>query len=253
MNLSTLPLTLQSARHSPWCSRLGLAAVLLCVLIGLLATGVVRETPTAEDHETLIRFRIIDGGDVGAAQRLDVAGQRQLLQRIVYRVHASVHHLEPLPQGRTREPLDVLQADTGVCFDRSRVIEQAARLAGFEVRRVFLLYGGWRKLLSSGGPSHTLVEARSRQGWVFLGTLSPVTGFVDDGSVWAVKDLKAEAVKGGSLFKQYAWNEIIPTDFLPIYGLYSRHGGHFPPYTPVPDFSPRQVFQAGFGLRIDSF
>lgn len=251
MSSSTLPLTLLLARHLPWPSRLGFAAAVACVLLGFLATGAVRETPPAEDRAALGRFGIIDGRDVGAAPKLDAAAQRQLLQRIVRRVHASVHRLEPLPLGRTREPLDVLQADTGVCFDRARIIEQAARLAGFEVRHVFLVYGGWRKLLTAGGPTHTLVEANSRQGWVFLGTISPVTGFAEDGRVWAVKDLRAEAIKGGSVFKIRAWNEIIPMDFLPIYGLYSRHGGHFPPYTPVPDFSPRQVWQTKLGLNVD--
>lgn len=251
MTSSTSPMTLRIVRHMHWPAWLGLAAAAACGVLVFLATGVVSETPTAEDRDTLVRFGIIDGGDVGRAQQLDAEGQRLLLQRIVLRVHASVHHLEPLPLGRTREPLDVLQADTGVCFDRSRVIEQAARLAGFEVRRVFLVYGGWSKLLSAGGPTHTLVEARSRQGWVFLGTLSPVTGFAADGRVWSVKDLRAEAINGGSALKQYKWNEIIPMNFLPIYGLYSRHGGHYPPYTPAPDFSPRQVWQAGLGSQIE--
>lgn len=223
----------------------------MLVLVGFLATGAIVEAPTPEDREALLSYGIIGARDIGIAPLLDADGQRRLLTGIVQRVHASVHRLEPLPNDRTREPIDVLRADTGVCFDRSRVIEKAARLAGFEARRVFLVYGGWPSLLLPGGATHTLVEVRVRQGWVFLGTLTSVTGFAGDGRVWSVKDLKADVIKGGGALRQNAWIEIMATNFLPVYGLYSRHGGHFPPYTPVPDYSPRQMLQAGLGFRID--
>lgn len=220
-------------------------------MLCFLATGAVTEAPTAEDRDALLQYGIINAQDLGAGPVLDDDGQRRMLTRIVQRVHASVQHLDPLPNERTREPIDVLRANTGVCFDRSRVIEKAARLAGFEARRVFLVYGGWPRLPFPGGPTHTLVEVRVRQGWVFLGTLTPVSGFAGDGRVWAVKDLRADVAKGGGALKKNAWIEVMSTDFLPVYGLYSRHGGHFPPYTPVPDYSPRQVWRAGLELLAD--
>jgi hypothetical protein len=238
-------------RRQPRLRRRYALAALMLALLGFLATGAVQEAPTPEDREALLRFGIIGGPDLGVAPLLDADDQRRLLTRIVQRVHASVDRLDPLPNDHAREPIDVLNAGTGVCMDRARVIEKAARLAGFEARRVFLVYGGWSKLLLPGGPTHTLVEVRVRQGWVFLGTLTPVTGFSGDGRVWAVKDLRADVIKGGRTLRQNAWAEVIATDFLPVYGLYSRHGGHYPPYTPVPDYSLRQMWQAGLGLRID--
>lgn len=245
LGLGELPYRRQARRR-----RYALAALMLA-LLGFLATGAVQEAPTPEDRDALLRYGIIGAADLGIAPLLDADGQRLLLTRIVRRVHAAVHRLDPLPNEHTREPIDVLRADTGVCFDRSRVIEKAVRLAGFEARRVFLVYGGWRSLLQPGGPTHTLVEVRARQGWVFLGTLTPVTGFAADGRVWAVKDLRADVNRGGRALKQNAWAEVIATDFLPVYGLYSRHGGHFPPYTPMPDYSPRQMWQAGLGFQTD--
>lgn len=225
-----------------------LAALIGTLALGaLVATGIVTEAPSADDQAALIEFQIIGRGDLGQAGLLDQAGQRESLTRIVQRVHAAVPRLEGLPNGQPREPRAVLQARSGVCFDRSRVIEQAARLAGFDVRRVFVLYGGWSQLLAAGGPTHTLVEVRTRQGWVALGTLTSMTGFANDGRVWSVQDLQSDALAGGKQLLANGWREIIPTNFLPLYGLYSRHGGQYPPYTPVPDFSPRQMLQAWWG------
>lgn len=232
--------------HKPHRSRLLLPAALVGVLAlgAFLATGVVSEVPGIDDQAALIEYGIIGRGDLGQAGVLDHRGQRELLTRIVRQVHAAVPRLEALPNGQPREPRAVLQAGSGVCFDRSRVIEQAARLAGFDVRRAFVLYGGWSKLLAAGGPTHTLVEVRTNQGWVALGTLTSMTGYAEDGKVWSVQDLRADAAVGGRQLQANGWREIIATDFQPIYGLYSRHGGQYPPYTPVPDFSPRQMLQA---------
>ena len=217
------------------------------VVLAFLASGVVREAPTRDDIAALLTYRVMDVLDIGRAESLDMAGQQALLSDIVQRVHASIGRLDPLQLGQPREPSDVLKAGTGVCFDRSRVIEKAARLAGFETRRVFLLYGGWRQLLIPQTPSHTLVEAKTRRGWVFLGTLTPVSGFAPDGRVWSARDLQGDVAIGSKHLVAYGWREVLPRDFVPLYGLYSRHGGHYWPYTPMPDFSPQQVLQGMLG------
>lgn len=217
----------------------------------LAATSIVAEVVTREDEAALLEYRVLDATDIGRARGLDAASQRELLTRIVARVHAVVQRTEPLPTVRAREPRNVLDAATGVCFDRARVIEKAARLAGFETRRVFLLYGGWRRALVANSPGHTLVEVRTSGGWVFAGTLTAVTGFARDGRVWAARDLRADIGDGAQQLRAEGWTEVLDTDFVPLCGLYSRHDGHYPPYTPMPDCAPRQMFAAWWNKPSD--
>lgn len=223
--------------------RLASGVILAAALVttAYLATGVVPQTPTAEDRQVLVLTGVLGHADIDRAQQLDFAGQQALLTRIAAAVQRSITGLEPLPPEHAREPSDVLRARSGLCFDRARVIEKALRLSGFEVRRVFLLYGGWRNLFTAGSPTHAMVEVRTARGWVFVGTLSPMLGIDLEGRTWSMADLRNDAAHGGQAMKRNGWGEVIPMDFVPLTGLYSRTGLHYWPYTRMPDFSPVQV------------
>lgn len=204
----------------------------------------VPESITEDDVSALLEFGILESKDFRAHEHSSEISQRRMLETIVKRVHQRIGRFDPLPIGARREPRDVLEAGSGVCFDRARLIEKAVRATGMNTRRVFLLYGGWRNLLLPGTPTHALVEVETPKGWVFLGTLSPVTGYADDESVWNVSRLLSNITTGSDIVKRQRWNEILSTEFVPLYGVYSRHGGHYPPYTPMPDYSPSQIWDA---------
>lgn len=164
-------------------------AVLCAGLLVLAATGLVSERVTAQDRQALLAHNIVYPYELNAQHGWTLEQQQSALKALVGRVHARVTAFEPLAAERTREPADVLAAGTGACFDRARVIEKAARAMGFQARRVFLLYGGLLLAVKPGGPSHASVEVRWNGRWVFLGTLTPITGFAADGSVWSVTEL----------------------------------------------------------------
>ncbi len=220
----------------------GLVALLFLMgSLGCLWTGSVNNAVRSEDLHAMIQFGILKPHEIAAANRWGSMQQQTALMELVRRVHSTVTKFEGIENGQDREPLDVLQRSSGVCFDRARVIEKAATAMGFETRRVFLVYGGWSQLLKPGGPTHTLVEVKWQGVWVFLGTLTPVTGFAKDGHAWSVSDLRILASTDPLRLRTFGWKEILPRDFLPVVGLYSRHGQHYPPFTPVPDFSPGQM------------
>ncbi|OYU45123.1 MAG: hypothetical protein CFE44_09205 [Burkholderiales bacterium PBB4] len=213
-------------------------------LLAFLFSGLVSEAPTQDDRNALLESGIVDDSQIGIAEQMDWESQKAILRRMLVSVHGKISRFDAIPNGSEREPRLVLANRSGVCFDRARVIEKAARLLGFDARRVFLLYGGWRNLLTAGSKSHTLVEVRTYRGWVFLGTLSPVSGFDADGEPWDVSDLAADAARGGRELKRNQWNEVLVEPFVPLYGIYSRTGFQYWPYTPMPDYSIRQIISS---------
>jgi len=220
--------------------RCGLA-VLVVLVVGFVASGVVPGSPTDEDRRSLLAAGVLDITDIDHAQQLDYPGQAALLTKVVEVVHQRIPGLSPIPPEHEREPEDVIKARSGLCYDRARLIEKALRLAGFEVRHVFLLYGGFKNMLSAGSPTHAMLEVRTAKGWMFVGTLTPVLGLDADGRIWSMADLRSDAASGGAAIKRNGWIEVIPTDFVPLIGVYSRNGKHYWPYTAMPEYSPTQV------------
>ena len=139
-----------------------------------------------------------------------------------------------------REPRDVYQARSGLCYDRSRVIEKILRYAGFATRHVFILStegfrSGLSAIVTAGTASHAVTEVRTSRGWLV----------VDSNSPWLALDIAGnprsiEAFQPGDEGVSVRWKEKPPTaiyerPMVAIYGLYSRHGRFLPPYNPLPD------------------
>lgn len=220
--------------------RLGSVALIYSLVL-LIALKSVQQELTNEDRQSLIGNGIINSLEINRAASLDYESQAEIIKSIQARVHAKVRGFEPIPLRRPREPEQVLAEMTGVCFDRARVIEKAMRLAGFSVRRVYLLYveggkGFLSTLLSSGVPSHTLIEVKTVHGWAFVGTLTNANGLTAQHPL-AARDVRGQIRRMG----RSGWKEILDRDFTPIVGLYSRHGQHYAPYLPFPDISIKQM------------
>lgn len=213
----------------------------ICALITLIALSDVRQGVTNEDRQSLLTNGIVNLIEVDRAASLNYADQAAQIKTIQARVNAKISGFEPIPIKHSREPDAVLSKQTGVCFDRARVIEKALRLSGFTVRRVYLLYSEKERsllhtLLSSGIPSHTLVEVKTAKGWAFVGTLTNANGLTGS-RPQSVRDVRELILKNG----RSDWKEILDQDFTPLVGLYSRHGQHYWPYLPFPDISVRQM------------
>jgi Transglutaminase-like superfamily len=209
---------------------------MLCgALIGALITSFlwwqnVDTDPTPEDR---------------AATRAILAPSYQKELDLIRYVQAQVLARSPenrsIPKGQTRELADVMREGRGLCFDRSRAIEKALESLGFETRHV-AVYGSLLAALLPGIASHALSEVRTTRGWML----------VDSVSLWIGIDANQEPVSADRLSAAGAdgidWpqdqppiNELFEQDFVHVYGLFSRHGQFYPPWTPFPDVNWREL------------
>jgi hypothetical protein len=156
---------------------------------------------------------------------------------------------EGIPFGQQREPKELYEAKTGLCFDRSRVIEKIFRYSGFEARHVFMLSkehtGSWIKaVITTGVSSHAVTEVLTSKGWLI----------VDSNAQWVSTDSEGRPVSIEKI--RYAVEYSVPIrwgaeppstiyrkPFTFIYGLYSRHGYFYPPYNGIPDVNYGELLQ----------
>lgn len=199
--------------------------------------------------------RLLDGG-VGAVAQDDFAAQIAFIRTLQEALAEKVPGMTPIPRGASREPADLLNAQSGLCHDRSRMIEKALRLHGFKVRHVALyqidpdlpLVG---KLLALARtrelPSHSVTECRTTRGWLVVDSNHAWASLDADGnpvplSRWLEERQDAGAAGGAPP----EWGDAPPEPFysrpfVPVYGLYSRHGRFYPPYNPIPDVNWREM------------
>lgn len=230
-----------------------LKALALLVAGGLIAGGAavhnVDTAPTAEDR-TYAGLILERAGYVPGT--LAHPGGFDAEIAAVLAVQDAVLDATPLgrglPIGHTREPKDIAEAGQGLCFDRSRAIEKILATLGMETRHLAIYaigkQGRLRALLTPGVDSHAVTEVRTARGWIAVDSNARWIGLDAEGRVWSV-----EALRARDPFT-VAWDPRVPErlswaqfagPFTYVIGLYSRHGGFFPPYTPVPDVNYAQL------------
>jgi arylamine N-acetyltransferase len=156
---------------------------------------------------------------------------------------------EGLPFGQQREPKELYEAKTGLCFDRSRVIEKILRYSGFHTRHVFMLTkletgSAIKAIMTVGATSHAVTEVLTKNGWLV----------VDSNARWVSTDAEGRPISIEQLQSSVEhsvpirWGQEPPfivyaKRFAFIYGLYSRHGYFYPPYNVVPDVNYGELLQ----------
>jgi hypothetical protein len=168
-------------------------------------------------------------------------------------VQRSVLNIAPrndgLPFGQKREPKELYAAKTGLCFDRSRVIEKIFRYSGFETRHVSIYSkektdSAIKSLITPGVSSHAVTEVLTKNGWLI----------VDSNAPWVSTDTNNQPVSIGNIqlsienSVHIKWDTDPPTSiyakpFTFVFGLYSRHGYFYPPYNFVPDINYGEIVQ----------
>ncbi len=149
---------------------------------------------------------------------------------------------------KKREPKEVYNVKKGLCYDRSRVIEKILRYAGFRTRHVSMYteQAGFslKSIVTPGIPSHAVTEVLTKKGWLVVDSNAPWVSLDKDLHPISIDSIK-EMIKKSSLID---WAVEPPTDmylnpFVFVYGLYSRHGKFYPPYSPVPDIHYAEFLQ----------
>jgi glycosyltransferase involved in cell wall biosynthesis len=233
-----------NVRHGPsrvkprrWFS--AVAALLVGASLAFLAWSAVDNNLTPEDAHFAAAFlpapfKLAEG----AAYPEELAFIR-LVQRSVLDIAQGNNGI---PFGQPREPRNLYEAGSGLCYDRSRSIEKILRYHGFRTRHVAVYStvvtgSAVRSLLTPGTDSHAITEVLTRKGWLVVDSNHPWVSVQNDGDPVPLARIHAAAMPGGV---PIAWQDSPPVaiyrdPFTFIYGLYSRHGRFYAPYNFVPD------------------
>lgn len=170
----------------------------------------------------------------------------QVLQYFQQSIQESRHAFIPMDQPRELE--NWYSNRTGICWDVTRASEAFLSYLGFQVRHVSIY-----SLVSNSSPyiafvtprnaSHAVTEVLTSRGWMLF---DPNYGklYVDEKGVPIAVSEVHDALKSERIALKSA-HEIFNSNYLAIYGLYSRHGRFYPPYVPVPDVSWVDFVQYG--------
>jgi hypothetical protein len=199
----------------------------------------VDNTLTSEDLDYIKLFQpeVVDG------LSLDYEDQIKFINSVLVSVSSVTSDYSGIPLNQSREPKDLHLRKSGLCYDRSRVIEKILRFNKFKVRHVsiFSLEGFTSKvraMLTRGISSHAVSEVLTNKGWMLLGSNNVWMARVESGDPLSVADIQARVRSSQEIgwFEQ-PHTDIYEIDFVFFYGFYSRHGRFYPPFNPVPDIN----------------
>jgi hypothetical protein len=219
----------------------------MLVATDLLASNNVSDTSTATD----VRYENLFLSDAGYSNLIasppatTFNGQIQVILDVQNAVLARAPGNRPLPFDRDREPKSIYKTRSGMCYDRSRVIEKIFRHLGYVVRHVAIYSTRTTgskilSLLTPRVPSHSISEIRTLRGWMLVDPNDRWIGLTRRG-----KTVDAAELQDDPALADRAWdprvsgkiNEIFRAGFTYVFGLYSRHGQFYPPYMPIPDIN----------------
>jgi hypothetical protein len=160
----------------------------------------------------------------------------------------NIYKWDGIPLGQTREPKDLYKGRTGLCFDRSRLLEKMLIYAGFHIRHVAIYKHDTTRfkiseMLTPNQPSHAATEVYTKKGWLYLDSLYKL--LEEDIAVVKVKpynigDIQRRAVSVPAYMKKE--EALLGKSFMYWYGLYSRTGMFYPPFDFIPDYNFRELF-----------
>ena len=162
------------------------------------------------------------------------------IQSKVFSIVLISHH--GIGYNHTREPIDLIKEKKGLCYDRSRFIEKIFTFYNIHYRHVAIHFtedNSSLPYLKKGSFSHAFSEIYTTKGWMVVDSIEPFIGANKEGKVYTAKELKEKKD-----FKDIN-NNGLPLnfrlgDYSVIYGLYSRHGKHYPPFNKIPDINWEQ-------------
>jgi hypothetical protein len=180
---------------------------------------------------------------LGPHARVDASAtfedQLRTIKLVQGRVLKAAPRNDGIPVRHTRELGDVLKAKYGLCYDRSRAIESALRVLGMRVRHIAVYstaqHPAVESLLTPGTESHALTEVSTRRGWMLIDSNSSWISLRGDRRPLSIKQLQSVAPAARAEGDGTPPPPVFRHPFTWVYGLYSRHGDFYPPYTPVPD------------------
>jgi Transglutaminase-like superfamily len=205
----------------------------------LISLSVLTNVSTTIDPDDRIAIPIILGIDA-APETKNFHEEIRLIRFAQKKVMVVAPDFIGIPDYHEREPLDLLKAKSGLCFDRSRTLDKIYTWLGFEARHVYILYGesqtqlnNWNmvKYFFSKSQSHAVTEVKTSRGWIL----------VDSNSLWISLNKDGLPIPANQIYLRQTEFEKIPEYFKTPYwafpGMYSRRGHLYKPYIPLPEFN----------------
>lgn len=100
-----------------------------------------------------------------------------LIRVIQFKVLNDIKGNDPIPNGSPREPYQLYESRSGLCFDRSRLLDKAYQFAGFESRHVYILFKlntpFYKAFFTKMHSSHAVTEVLTSRGWVYVDSNIP--------------------------------------------------------------------------------
>ncbi len=148
---------------------------------------------------------------------------------------------EPIAEYSDREPENLFQKKSGLCYDQSRTYDKIFTWYGFESRHIYLLYpehpvtkeklSFLRAFFTKGTSSHAVTEVKTSRGWLVVDSNSSWVSQARDGSPVDADHIYVQANRF-AVMPEY-WNR----PYWAIRGLYSRRGQLYRPYIPYPELN----------------
>ena len=153
----------------------------------------------------------------------------------------------------------------GFCYDRAVLLEKFLKYNGFSFRHLYLYFGEDNQAPSISNffkkdlASHALLEVKTKNGWMVMGTNANWLGLSNKNEVLDVDQLRKRISQHNLVLRTEAtigtcfWKEK-GDHFRYIYGLYSRHGQFFNhpkaggsaslfPFHFLPDYNLSMLFE----------
>lgn len=154
-----------------------------------------------------------------------------------------------LPFDQKRGPREVYISGTGLCYDRSRVIEKILLYAGFRTRHVSVYSkkgsgSSFAVLASPDIESHSITEVLTKNGWLVVDSNAPWISTDRSRHPVSIQDIQSAADRSAPIqWSMLPAPKILGKPFIFMYGLYSRHGRFYPPYDFIPDINYGEFVQ----------
>ena len=220
--------------------------ILLLLSTAVLVLGYLHNVPKKISDEDKVALNHIFNTPIVVGDALNFEEQIEFIDLLVNELHSKFPLFSPIKYNAKREPKDLLANGSGFCYDYSRSIEKQLMLNGFKTRHVAVFRSKknfWTTITSKGVYSHSLSEVKTKKGWMIVDSNEKFYAQDIAGEVYSFKSL--EEMEQAPSWKLHIHSALAPfyeSEIEYVYGLYSRHGSFYPPYTFIPDYNFSELF-----------
>ena len=213
--------------------------IIIIILISIFFTQYhnVKKNLTIEDIKYIKLFIEELDLDLNKPDFKSFNNELKFINLIHKKIIINIVNKEGIEIKNTREPKDIYVLKKGECYDISRLLEKIFQYYGYKTRHlsIYEKKGNIPLLnlfLKKGNDSHAISQIYTTKGWL---TIDSVSDWVNSDINNIIIDINK--INLNTNWKHHYPHHIFKKKYFIIYGLYSRHGGFYPPYNFIPDIN----------------